>query len=84
MQGLRLKLAVAVGAVGLLSFSAGSIAQDAYPEITRAEGALNVALGHLQQSRDVFGSHKADAQRLISQAIGELEAAKAFAAAHGN
>jgi hypothetical protein len=31
----------------------------------------------------VFGGYKANAERLINQAIGELEAGKQFAAAHG-
>jgi len=84
MQIAGLKLAVIVGAVGLLAFSAGTVAQGSYPEVNQAEGALNVALGHLQQARDVFGGHLVTAQRLIDQAIGELESGKAFAAAHGN
>jgi hypothetical protein len=84
MQIAKLKLAGIVVAVGLLSFSAGTIAQGRYPEVNQAEGALNAALGHLQRARDVFGGHKATAERLIGQALGELQTGKAFAASHGN
>jgi hypothetical protein len=68
---------------GGLGFAAGCIAQPRYPEIDNAEGALQSALGYLQAARDVFGGHKVNAERLINQAIGELEAGKQFAAANG-
>ena len=83
MTHQKLKLAVAMVAVGLVSFAAGTLAQGRYPEINQAEGALNSALGSLAQARDVFGGHKVAAENLVRQAIGELQAGKGFAAAHG-
>ena len=79
----RLKLAAAALAIGLASFTAGTMAQGRFPEIIRAEGALNNALGLLGEARDVFGGHKAAAENLIRQAQSELQQGKAFAAAHG-
>jgi hypothetical protein len=79
----RTKLVAAVSLVGLLSFAAGTIAQGRYPEVDRAEGALHNALNQLAHARDVFGGHKAAAEGLINQAIGELEQGKGFAAQHG-
>jgi hypothetical protein len=80
----RLKLTAALLAIGLVSFAVGTMAQGRYPEVNRAEGALQNALGDLHAARDVFGGHKVAAERLIQQAIGELQEGKAFAAAHGN
>jgi hypothetical protein len=80
----RMQLAVIIFAVALLSFAAGTIAQGRYPEMNRAEGALRAALNDMQNARDVFGGHKANAMGLVNQAIGELEAGKAFAFQHGN
>src|SRR6266700_1987855 len=80
----RMQLAAAIFAVALLSFAAGTIAQGRYPEINRAEGALRAALNDMQLARDVFGGHKRAAEGLVNQAIGELEAGKAFAASRGN
>jgi hypothetical protein len=80
----KLMLAAAFGAVALLSFEAGTLAQGRYPFINQAEGALNNALGILRgEARDVFGGHKVAAEGLIQQALGELQAGKAFAASHG-
>jgi hypothetical protein len=80
----KLKLTAAALAIGLVSFTAGTMAQGRYPFMNQAEGALNNALGILRgEARDVFGGHKVNAEALIQQAIGELEAGKAFAAAHG-
>ena len=84
MPHVRMKTGAALVAVGLLSFAAGTYAQGRYPEINRAEGALQTALADLRAARDVFGGHKTTAERLVNQAIGELQAGKAFAAAHGN
>jgi hypothetical protein len=78
-----MQLAVIIFAVALLSFAAGTIAQGRYPEMNRAEGALRAALNDMQNARDVFGGHKANAMGLVNQAIGELEAGKAFAFQHG-
>ncbi len=50
----------------------GSLAQPRYPDIDAAEGALRSALASLH-----------NAERLINRAIGQLEIAKQFAAAHG-
>lgn len=79
----KLKLTAAALAIGLVSFTAGTFAQGRYPEINRAEGHLQGALGDLGAARDVFGGHKANAEGLIRQALGELQAGKGFAAAHG-
>ena len=80
----KLKLSAAILAVALVSFAAGTLAQGRYPEINQAEGALQQALGNLHAARDVFGGHKVAAERLIQQAVGELQEGKAFAAAHGH
>ena len=84
MSQAKLKLGAALIAVALVSFAAGTWAQGRYPEINRAEGALQGALGDLRAARDVFGGHKAAAERLINQALGELQEGKGFAASHGN
>ncbi len=80
----RMRLAGVIFAVALMSFAAGTIAQGRYPEINRAEGALRAALNDLQHARDILGGHKRNAEGLVNQAIGELQAGKAFAASHGN
>ena len=79
----RVKLGGVLLAVALVSFAAGTQAQGRYRLINRAEGALHNALADLRHGRDVFGGHKVAAIRLIEQAVGELEAGKAFAASHG-
>ena len=79
----KLKLTAAMLAIGLVSFAAGTMAQGRYAEINQAENALQSALGSLHGARNVFGGHKTAAERLIQQALGELRAAKAFAASHG-
>jgi uncharacterized protein YjbJ (UPF0337 family) len=85
MTHQKLKLTAAMLAIGLVSFAAGTLAQGRYPAINQAEGALNNALGILRgEARDVFGGHKANAEGLIQQALGELQAGKGWAAAHGN
>jgi hypothetical protein len=84
MFGERMRLGAVIFTVALVSFAAGTIAQGRYPEINRAEGALRAAMRDMQAARDVFGGHKATAEGLVNQAVGELEAGKAFAAAHGN
>jgi outer membrane murein-binding lipoprotein Lpp len=83
MQQHKIKLAAAAVAIGLVSFAAGTLAQGRYPEINQAVGSLNAALGALEHARDFFGGHKVAAERLIQQAIGELRAGEADAAAHG-
>jgi hypothetical protein len=77
------KLTVAALAIGLVSFAAGTLAQGRFPEINRAEGHLQAALGDLHAARDVFGGHKQQAEALIQQALGQLQEGKGFAAAHG-
>ena len=79
----KLKLTAALIAIALVSFAAGTWAQGRYPEINRAEGHLQGALGDLRAARNVFGGHRAAAARLIEQAMGELQQAKGFAASHG-
>ena len=84
MLRTTLTLTVAALAIGLVSFASGTLAQGRYPAINQAEGALNNALGILRgEARDVFGGHKIAAERLVQQALGELQEGKAFAAAHG-
>jgi len=83
MTRAKLKVTAAMLAVGLLSFAAGSQAQGRYPEVNRAEGHLQAALGDLHAARDVFGGHKGAAEGLIQQALGQLQEGKGFAAAHG-
>ena len=83
MTPSKVKLAAAALTIGLVSFAAGTLAQGRYPEINRAEGNLQQALGDLRAARDVFGGHKVNAERLVQQAIGELQEGKAFAASHG-
>ena len=83
MRRSNLKLTAVMLVIGLVSFTAGTLAQGRYPEINQAEGALNNALGLLHNARDVFGGHKVAAENLVRQALGELQAAKAFAASHG-
>ena len=84
MSRPKLKLGAAMIVVALVSFAAGTFAQGRYPEINRAIGALQGALGDMRAARDVFGGHKVNAERLVQQAIGELEQGKGFAASHGN
>ena len=79
----RIKILAVVAVTGLLGFAAGSIAQGRYPEVNRAEGSLQSALTDLRAGRDVFGGHKQNAMALINQALGELQAGKAYAASHG-
>jgi hypothetical protein len=83
MSHRKITVAAAMLAVGVLSFAAGTLAQGRYAEIDRAEGSLNAALVELDHARDVFGGHKVSASRLIRDALGELQAGKAWAAAHG-
>jgi hypothetical protein len=79
----KLKLTATMLAVGLVSFTAGTMAQGRYPAINQAIGSLQGALGQMRAARDVFGGHKVAAENLVQQAIGELQAGKAFAASHG-
>ena len=83
MTQQKLKLTAAMLAIGLVSFTAGTLAQGRYPEINQAEASLQTALAQINAARDVFGGHKVTAANLINQAIGELQAGKAFAASHG-
>lgn len=79
----KLKLTATMLAVGLVSFTAGTMAQGRYPEINQAIGSLQTALGQMGAARDVFGGHKGAAENLVRQAIGELQAGKNFAFSHG-
>jgi hypothetical protein len=80
----KLKLTAAALAIGLVSFAAGTLAQGRYPEINRAEGHLNAALGDLHAAANFYGGHKEAAEGLINQAIGELQTGKGFAESHGH
>jgi hypothetical protein len=84
MSRNKTKLAAAFLAVGLISFAAGTLAQGRYPEVNRAEGHLNAALGDLHAAANFYGGHKESAEGLISQAISQLEEGKGFAAANGH
>jgi hypothetical protein len=79
----KLKSAIAILAVGLFSFTAGTMAQGRYPEINQSITSLQTALAQMRAARDVFGGHKAAAENLVQQALGELQAGKTFAASHG-
>jgi hypothetical protein len=79
----RTKIVASLALTGLLGFAAGSIAQGRYPDVNRAEGALNNALTDLRAARDIFGGHKQNAEGYISQALGELQAGKGYAASRG-
>jgi hypothetical protein len=79
----KLKSAAVMLAVALVSFAAGTMAQGRYPEINQAIGSLQGAMAQMHAARDVFGGHKANAEGLVRQAIGELQAGKDFAASHG-
>jgi hypothetical protein len=83
MTSQKLKLTAAALTIGLVSFAAGTLAQGRFPEINRAEGHLQAALGDLHAARDVFGGHKEQAEALVQQALGQLQEGKGFAAAHG-
>lgn len=80
----KLKLTVAMLTVGLVSFAAGTLAQGRYPEINRAEGHLQAALGDLRAAANFYGGHKENAEAAINQALGQLQEAKGFAASHGH
>ncbi len=84
MTGRRLKLATAMLAIGVISFAAGTFAQGRYPEINRAEGHLQAALGDLRAAADFYGGHKQSAEGLINQALSQLQEGKGFAASHGH
>jgi hypothetical protein len=84
MQSSKLKLTVAMIGIGLVSFAAGTLAQGRYPEINRAEGHLQAALGDLRAAANFYGGHKENAEAAINQALGQLQEAKGFAASHGH
>jgi hypothetical protein len=83
MTSSKLKLTAAALAIGLVAFTAGTMAQGRYPEINQAEASIQTALAQLRAARDVFGGHKGAAENLLNQALGQLQEGKAFAAAHG-
>ncbi|HWB47507.1 MAG TPA: hypothetical protein VG651_00230 [Stellaceae bacterium] len=84
MTRINLKLAAAMTAIGVASFAAGTLAQGRYPEINRAEGHLQAALGDLHGAASFYGGHKENAEALIKQALGQLQEAKGFAGGHGH
>ena len=83
MTHRKLKSAIGMLAVGLLSFTAGTMAQGRYIEINNSITSLQTALAQMRAARDVFGGHKATAENLVQQAVRELQAGEAFAASHG-
>lgn len=64
-------------AVAVCAFAAGAVAQSRFPNIDSAAGHLNAALTDLDRAPDRFGGYKANAQRLIRDALVQLEQAKA-------
>ena len=82
MTHRKLKSTIAMLAVGLLSYTAGTMAQGRYGEINQSIASLQTASSQMRAARDVFGGHKGTAENLVQRAIGELEASKAYAAAH--
>ncbi len=66
--------AVAVFATGVLAATAYA----AFPRINAAENAISNAIAQLRAAPAVYGGHKAAAINLLQQAIGQLQAAKAF------
>jgi ATP/maltotriose-dependent transcriptional regulator MalT len=84
MTGRHLKLTAAMFTIGVVSFAAGTFAQGRYPEINRAEGHLQAAQGDLRAAADFYGGHKENAERLINQALNQLQEGKGFAASHGH
>lgn len=84
MHSSKLKLTVVMIGIGLVSFAAGTLAQGRYPEINRAEGHLQAALGDLRAAANFYGGHKENAEAAINQALGQLQEAKGFAASHGH
>jgi len=83
MFGQKMQLGAVIFTVALVSFTAGTVAQGRFPWINQAEGSLRTALGQMSAGRDIFGGHKVNAENLVNQAIGELEAGKAYAASQG-
>ena len=79
----KLRTAAVIVVVATVSFAAGAGAQPRYPALDQAEGSLQAALSELRAGRDVFGGHKGKAERLIERAIGELHAARDWAASRG-
>ena len=84
MRSSKLKLTAVMIGIGLVSFAAGTLAQGRYPEINRAEGHLQAALGDLRAAANFYGGHKENAEAAINQALGQLQEAKGFAASHGH
>ncbi|MFI4987354.1 MAG: hypothetical protein ACHQF3_07920 [Alphaproteobacteria bacterium] len=83
MSTSRIKLIGAMLVVSLLSFAAGTVAQERYGEMNNAEGALHNAVGFLQHARHDFGGHRSAAVRLSEDAIREVRIGRDRAAAHG-
>jgi len=55
MTGRHLKLTAVMLAIGVVSFAAGTLAQGRHPEINRAEGHLQGALGDLRAAANFYG-----------------------------
>lgn len=71
-----LSLASAAALAGITTLVGCAIAQEPWPNLNDAEAQLRGALESLNRAPDRFGGHKAEAQRLIRDALAEIEMAK--------
>jgi hypothetical protein len=74
---IRRRLILTIPAI--LALANCVVAQEPFPNINDAEGQLYTALDSLHQAPSDFRGHKAEAIRLIHDAISELEIAKQVA-----
>jgi len=78
-MNIRRPIFRATAATAMLLLANCAIAQEPYPNINDAEGQLYAALDSLHQAPSDFRGHKAEAIRMIRNAISELEIAKQVA-----
>ena len=70
----RLLIAAAI----VVSFAAGAFAQN-FPNMRRAQDALQEAMDYLERAPPRFGGHRAQAMRHIRAAYEEIDRAMEFA-----